>query len=155
MEPRVPSPRRRIDTIARLSAAGCPVRVMVAPVVPALTDHELEAILARAADAGAIAASWIILRLPLEVAPLFRDWLQTYFPDRAGRVMGRVRDLHGGADYAADWGRRLTGEGAFADLLRHRFAIAVKRLRLKVDLPPLRSDLFRPPVRAGDQLSLF
>ena len=80
MEPRVPAPARRIETIARLSAAGCPVRVMVAPVVPALTDHELEAILTRTAEAGAVAASWIMLRLPLEVSPLFRDWLETHYP---------------------------------------------------------------------------
>ncbi|MEQ8923303.1 MAG: PA0069 family radical SAM protein [Roseovarius confluentis] len=155
MEPRVPSPERRLETIRRLTGAGVPVRVMVSPVVPALTDHELEAILARAAEAGAVAASWIMLRLPLEVAPLFREWLETHFPDRAQRVMGRVRELHGGRDYDPEWGRRMTGEGAFADLVRHRFAIAARRLGLARELPPLRTDLFQPPPRQGDQLSLF
>ena len=155
MEPRVPAPARRLATIQKLSEAGCPVQVMVAPVVPALTDHEVEAILEAAADAGAVAANWIMLRLPLEVAPLFREWLEMHFPDRAARVMGRVRALHGGQDYASDWGKRLTGEGAFADLLAHRFQIACRRQGLLGDLPPLRTDLFQRPARAGDQLSLF
>ncbi len=155
MEPRAPTPDRRLKTIRRLTEAGCPVRVMASPMIPALTDHELEAILGRAAEAGVIAASWIMLRLPLEVAPLFRDWLETEFPDRAARVMGRVRGLQGGKDYDPQWGRRMTGQGEFADLMRHRFAIATKRLGLAVSLPPLRTDLFRSPPREGDQLSLF
>lgn len=155
MEPRVPAPLRRMRTIKRLADAGCPVRIMVSPVVPALTDHELEAILAAGAEAGARAASWIMLRLPLEVAPLFRDWLAENFPDRATRVMGRVRELHGGQDYDPEFGKRMTGEGQFADLLAHRFAIAIKRLGLAADLPDLRSDLFQCPARTGDQLSLF
>ena len=155
MEPRVPAPKRRLRTIERLSRAGCPVRVMVSPVVPALTDHELEAILQAGSNAGAVAASWIMLRLPLEVAPLFREWLDVHFPDRAARIMGRVRELHGGRDYDPDWGKRLTGSGAFADLVAQRFAVARQRLGLADDLPPLRRDLFRKPARAGDQLSLF
>jgi DNA repair photolyase len=155
MEPRAPVPARRIETIRRLTEAGCPVRVMVSPMVPALTDHELEAILAEARRAGAVAASWIMLRLPLEVAPLFREWLERHCPDRAARVMGRVRELHGGRDYDPDWGRRMTGQGAFADLMRHRFAVAVRRLGLATDLPPLRTDLFGVPPKAGDQLELF
>lgn len=155
MEPRVPLPERRIETIRRLTDAGCPVRVMVSPVIPALTDHELEAILAAAAGAGAVAASWIMLRLPLEVAPLFREWLEAEYPDRAKRVMGRVREMHGGQDYDAEWGRRLTGTGAFAELVAQRFAIATRRLGLARDLPPLRTDLFKAPVRVGDQMSLF
>jgi DNA repair photolyase len=155
MEPRVPLPARRIETIRRLTEAGCPVRVMASPLIPALTDHELEAILAAGREAGAVAASWIVLRLPGEVSELFREWLARHFPDRAARVMGRVRALHGGRDYDPDWGRRMTGEGPFADLMRHRFAVAVKRLGLATDLPPLRTDLFRVPPRSGDQLSLF
>ena len=155
MEPRVPAPRRRLRTIRTLTDAGCPVRVMVSPVVPALTDHELETILEAGADAGAVAASWIMLRLPREVAELFREWLETNVPDRAQRVMGRVRSLHGGRDYDPEWGKRLTGEGAFADLVRHRFAIATRRLGLARTLPPLRTDLFRLPEKPGDQLSLF
>ncbi|MEZ5779518.1 MAG: PA0069 family radical SAM protein [Paracoccaceae bacterium] len=155
MEPRVPHPERRLQTIRRLTEAGCPVRVMVAPVVPALTDHELEAILAAAHAAGAAAASWIMLRLPQEVAPLFRAWLEERFPDRAKRVMGRVRELHGGRDYDPEWGKRMTGEGPFADLVRRRFEIAVRRLGLATRLPKLRTDLFAVPEKAGAQLALF
>ena len=155
MEPRVPSPERRLQTIRRLTDAGCPVRVMASPMIPALTDHELESILARGVEAGAIAASWIMLRLPLEVAPLFREWLEERFPDRAARVMARVREMHGGKDYDPEWGRRMTGTGVHAELIAHRFAIAVKRLGLARELPALRTDLFRPPAKVGDQLSLF
>lgn len=155
MEPRVPTPERRMRTIRTLADAGCPVRIMVSPVVPALTDHELEAILTRGAEAGAKTASWIMLRLPLEVAPLFREWVAEAFPDRAARIMGRVRELHGGKDYDAEFGKRMTGEGAFADLISHRFSIAVKRLGLDVDLPHLDVSQFRCPARQGDQLSLF
>ena len=155
MEPRVPAPERRMRTIRKLADAGCPVRIMVSPVVPALTDHELEAILTRGTEAGATAASWIMLRLPLEVAPLFREWVGEAFPDRAARIMGRVRDLHGGKDYDPEFGKRMTGEGAFADLIAHRFSISVKRLGLSVDLPKLSIDQFRRPTRQGDQLSLF
>lgn len=155
MEPRVPAPKRRLATIRALADAGCPVRVMVSPVVPALTDHELEAILTAGAEAGARAASWVMLRLPREVAPLFREWVADAFPDRAKRIMGRVRDLHGGKDYDAEFGKRMTGEGAFADLVAHRFSIAVKRLELDIDLPRLATDQFRCPLRQGDQMSLF
>jgi DNA repair photolyase len=155
MEPRVPLPARRIETIRRLTEAGCPVRVMASPMIPALTDHELEAILAAGREAGAVSASWIMLRLPREVAELFREWLERHFPDRAARVMRRVRELHGGRDYDPEWGKRMTGEGAFADLMRHRFAVAVRRLGLATDLPPLRTDLFRVPPKSGDQLELF
>ena len=155
MEPRVPSPKRRLETIRRLTEAGCPVRVMVSPVVPALTDHELESILEAGAKAGAVAASWIMLRLPYGVSDLFRDWVAEHFPDRAARVMGRVRELHGGKDYDAEWGKRMTGEGPFAELVGQRFKLAARRFGLAGDLPPLRTDLFRIPVRVGDQLSLF
>ncbi len=155
MEPRVPAPARRLRTIERLARAGCPVRVMVSPVVPALSDHELEAILTAARDAGAVAASYIMLRLPREVAGLFRDWLAEHYPDCAARVMARVRATHGGRDYDPEWGRRLTGEGTFAELLAQRFKVTCSRLGLARDLPPLRTDLFRVPEKAGDQLSLF
>ncbi len=154
MEPRVPAPARRLRTIAALSAAGIPVRVMLSPVVPALTDHEVEAIVAAAAKAGAIAASCIPLRLPREVSGLFRDWLAEAYPDRAARVMGRVRQLHGGRDYDPAWGRRMTGQGEWALLLQQRFALACRRAGLARHLPPLRCDLFRRPDRPGDQLSL-
>lgn len=154
MEPRVPAPARRLQTIARLAEAGVPVRVMVSPVVPALTDHELEAILAEAAGAGARAASSIVLRLPREVADLFRDWVAVAFPDRAARIMGRVRELHGGQDYDPQFGLRMTGQGEWARLLHARFALACRRLGLAQHLPPLCCDLFAVPGRAR-QLSLF
>ncbi|MGZ9810422.1 PA0069 family radical SAM protein [Pseudoroseicyclus sp. H15] len=155
MEPRVPVPQRRLTAIRRLSEAGIPVRLMIAPVVPALTDHELEKLVEAGAEAGAVAASYIVLRLPLEVAPLFRDWLTEHYPDRAARVMGRVQELHGGKDYDPEWGRRMTGRGTWAELLRHRFALATERHGLSRKLPPLRTDLFAVPPKPGDQLSLF
>ncbi|WP_172294875.1 PA0069 family radical SAM protein [Pseudoruegeria sp. HB172150] len=155
MEPRVPAPKRRLKAIERLSKAGIDVRVMVSPLVPGLTDPEMEAILTAARDAGAVAASWINLRLPYEVSPLFRDWLAEHYPDRAARVMGRVREAHGGKDYDAQWGKRMRGEGEYAQMMAQRFKLAVKRLGLDRDLPPLRTDLFRIPPRAGDQLELF
>ena len=155
MEPRCPAPGRRLAVIRRLSDAGIAVRAMVAPVVPGLTDHELEPILSAVQDAGAVAASYIALRLPREVSALFQDWLATHYPDRAGKVMARVREMHGGQDYDPAFGRRMTGQGLWADLLRQRFDKAVARLGLATKMPPLSCDLFRPPARAGDQLSLF
>ena len=155
LEPRAPAPARRLAMIRRLSQAGIPVRAMVAPVIPGLTDAELDPILAAVAEAGAEAASWIMLRLPLEVSPLFQDWLATHAPGRAAKVMAKVRDSHGGADYRADWGKRMRGEGIWSDLIAKRFDLALARYGLKKDMPPLRCDLFAPPPRAGDQLSLF
>ncbi len=155
MEPRVPGPARRLATIKRLTEAGIPVRVMASPMIPGLTDHELEAILEAGKDAGAIAASYIMLRLPREVSGLFRDWLAEAVPGQAEKVMNRVRAVHGGRDYDPEWGKRMTGEGAFANLLRRRFDVALLRLGLVQHLPPLRTDLFKVPPRVGDQLSLF
>lgn len=155
MEPRVPLPAARLRTIRRLTDAGIPVRVMVSPVVPALTDHELEAILGAAKDAGAIAASSIVLRLPREVATLFKDWLAEHYPDRAARVMGRVRELHGGKDYDPDFGTRMVGQGAWAAMIQQRFKLATRKLGLDRSLPPLRTDIFATPPASGDQLCLF
>jgi len=155
MEPRAPAPKRRLQIIRRLAEAGIPVRVQVSPLIPALTDHELEAVMETGRDAGAQAANTIPLRLPLEVSDLFRDWLAASFPDRAARVMGRVRELHGGRDYDPEFGKRMTGQGLWAELIHRRADLARKRLGLAEGLPRLRCDLFRPPPRAGDQLSLF
>jgi DNA repair photolyase len=155
MEPRCPLPQRRLQVIRRLSDAGVPVRVMIAPVIPGLTDHELEPILAAARAAGAVAASWIMLRLPLEVAPMMRDWLEMRLPGRAAKVMARIRDVHGGRDYDPEWGRRMRGEGLWSDLIAQRFDKACTREGLTINQPPLRTDLFARPVQAGDQLSLF
>ena len=155
MEPRVPAPNARLRTIKRLTQAGIPVRVMIAPVIPALTDHELETILDAASDAGAVAASAIILRLPREVAPLFQDWAKTHFPDRANRIMARVRELHGGKDYDPEFGKRMTGQGPWAAMMQQRFKLAARKRGLDRSLPLLRTDLFCPPPRCGDQLALF
>jgi DNA repair photolyase len=153
MEPRAPAPARRIATIARLASAGIPVGVNASPLIPALTDHELEAILAAAAKAGAITGSTIPLRLPREVSGLFQDWITRIVPDRASRIMGRVRDLHGGRDYDPDFGTRMTGQGVWADLIRSRKVIALRRYGLDRGFPPLRCDRFRVPAGATAQLS--
>ncbi len=155
MEPRVPTPARRLRTIKALTCAGIPVRIMASPLIPALTDPELEAILTAGRDAGAGTASWIMLRLPREVSGLVREWLEECFPDRAGRILSRLREMHGGQDYDARWHHRMQGEGAYAEMVAARFRVAVHRLRLKTEAPPLRTDLFRPQVQDNGQLSLF
>ncbi|WP_415403041.1 PA0069 family radical SAM protein [Tateyamaria sp. SN3-11] len=155
MEPRAPSPKRRLAMIRRLSGAGVPVRIMASPMVPALSDPEMEAILAAGKEAGARTASWIMLRLPREVSPLWQEWLAAHYPDRAGRIMARLREMHGGKEYDARWGHRMRGEGPYAEMVAHRFAVAIKRLGLKEKAPPMRTDLFQPPRKDSDQLSLF
>ncbi|TYB87742.1 PA0069 family radical SAM protein [Oceaniovalibus sp. ACAM 378] len=155
LEPRVPSPLRRLKAIEALAKAGCPVRVMVSPVIPGLTDPEIEAILKSARDAGAVAASWIMLRLPFEVSPLFSRWLREHYPDRASKVMSRLREMHGGKEYSAEWHHRMQGSGVYADLIAQRFELACGRLGLSEALPKLRCDLFHVPPRPGDQLTLF
>ncbi|MBM7069701.1 PA0069 family radical SAM protein [Actibacterium sp. 188UL27-1] len=155
MEPRVPDPARRLRGIERLAAAGIPVRVSVAPIVPGLTDHEMEQVLTAARNAGAVAATWSVLRLPREVSPLWREWLEANYPNHFNKVMGHIRAMHGGEDYAADWGKRMRGAGPYAVLLAHRFKVACKKLGLVKDLPPLRCDLFQVPAKPGDQLTLF
>jgi len=155
MEPRAPAPQRRLQVIRKLSEAGIPVRIMASPMIPALTDPELEAILTGGRDAGARHASWIMLRLPQEVSPLVQDWLATHYPDRAERIMARLRDMHGGKEYDAGWHKRMRGEGPYAQMVAQRFDLAVKRLGLARSGVPLRCDLFRPPSEKGDQLSLF
>lgn len=155
MEPRAPAPQRRLQVIRKLSEAGIPVRIMASPMIPALTDPELEAILTAGRDAGARHASWITLRLPREVSPLVQDWLATHYPDRAERIMARLRDMHGGKEYDAGWHKRMRGEGPYAQMVAQRFDLAMKRLGLARSGVPLRCDLFRPPSEKGDQLSLF
>ena len=155
MEPRAAAPQRRLQMIEALAGVGVPVRAMVAPVIPALTDHEIEAILTACHKAGARNATWIMLRLPLEVSELFQDWLRRTAPGRAARVMGHVRDMHGGKTYDPQWGKRMRGEGHYAEIIAARFSRAAKALSLHHDSPPLRLDLFKVPPRPGDQLSLF
>ncbi|MEM6579546.1 MAG: PA0069 family radical SAM protein [Pseudomonadota bacterium] len=155
MEPRVPSPARRLATITALAEAGVPVRIMTSPIIPGLTCHEIERLLAAGQEAGALAATWVMLRLPLEVSPLFREWLAAHYPDRADRVMGLVREMHGGRDYASDWGRRMRGSGRYADMIAQRFRLATRRLGLDRPQPELRCDLFEVPKAPDAQLSLF
>ena len=155
MEPRVPRPARRLAVIRALSEAGVPVRVMVSPVVPGLSDHEIEKILEAGRDAGASSASWIMLRLPREVSPLWQEWLAEHYPGQAARVMARLREMHGGKDYDARWGRRMRGEGRYAEMIALRFKAAARRLGLDEVQPRLRGDLFRVSAKPSDQLSLF
>ncbi|MEP3054222.1 PA0069 family radical SAM protein [Ascidiaceihabitans sp.] len=155
MEPRAPSPARRLQIIERLANAGIPVRIMASPMIPALSDHDLEAILEAGRDAGAAHASWIMLRLPREVSELFQEWLGTHYPDRASRILARLREMHGGALYDAAWGKRMRGEGPYAEMVAKRFAIAVRRLGLQTEGAALRTDLFRAPVLPGAQMSFL
>ncbi|MDX1744082.1 MAG: PA0069 family radical SAM protein [Ruegeria sp.] len=155
MESRAPSPQRRLAVIRRLTDAGVPVRVMTSPIVPGLTDHELEHLLEAGRDAGADAASWIMLRLPREVSVLWQEWLEQHEPARAEKIMSKLREMHGGRDYDPRWGHRMRGQGEYAELIAKRFKLAVKRFGLAVKLPPLRCDLFARPAQIGDQLSLL
>ena len=155
MEPRAAPPARRLAAIRSLAAAGLPVRGMGAPVVPGITDHEMEAILEAARDAGASLASYIVLRLPGEVKDLFADWLDTRYPDRRNKVLNTIRSLRDGKLNNAQWGERMVGKGAFGKALDIRFAMATRRLGLKREAGPLRTDLFVKPARDGRQMNLF
>jgi DNA repair photolyase len=155
MEPRAATPERRVETVRRLTEAGVPTIVMFAPAIPSLNDHEMEAVLQRAAEAGAVGASYVALRLPLEIKDLFEEWLATDHPDRARRVMSLVRQMRGGAAYQSEWGKRMTGEGPVADAMRRRFVLARKRFGLEGRLPPLDLDQFAVPPAPGSQMSLF
>ncbi len=156
LEPRASAPHSRLKAVKRLSEAGVPVGVMFAPVIPWVNDHELEAVLEAAHDAGATAAGYVLLRLPHEVAPLFRDWLQTHVPDRAAHVMSTVQQLRGGKDYDSRFGTRLRGEGVYADLLSRRFALALKRYGFEGRRhPPFDCTRFIPPRESSPQGELF
>lgn len=155
MEPRAPSPQTRLRMIREAARAGIPVRVMAAPIIPGLTDHALEAILTEARRAGARAAAYIPLRLPHEVAPLFVDWLNRHFPERAERVVGAIAALRDGKLNDPRFGSRMQGEGVEADLLAQRFALSCRRLSFVRDLPALDCTQFAVPPLAGAQLELF
>lgn len=155
MEPRAPTPATRLRMVEELAAAGVAVRVMVAPVIPVLTGHEIERIAEAAAKAGASHASIIPVRLPHEVAPLFRDWLERHHPGKAAHVMARIQAMRGGRDNDSRFGKRMQGEGKEAEMMHQRFRLVCKRLGLVNKGPALDCDLFAPPPRAGDQLSLF
>lgn len=153
VEPRAPHPEKRLAAMRQLADAGVPVFVSLAPVIPQVTDHEIERILERAAEAGARTAFFLPVRLPHEVAPLFRAWLDAHFPDRAGKVMATIQSIRGGRDNDPNWHTRFRGQGPWADLLRTRFRMAAKRHGLDREVLRLRTDLFRPP--AGAQGELF
>ena len=154
LEPRAAAPHRRLDAVKALAQAGIPVGVMVAPIIPQLTDKDLEAILEAAAANGARWAGWTMLRLPYEVKELFRDWLLQHYPLRAGHVMSIVQQIRGGRDNDPNFGSRMRGSGLFADLIERRFELVCKRLELNHARAPLDTSHFHPP-RDEKQLSLF
>ncbi len=155
MEPRAATPEKRLETISKLSDAGVPVGVMTAPIIPGLNDSEIESILEAAHAAGAREAGYVLLRLPLELKEIFREWLATEFPDRAQRVLSLLQSMHGGKDYVADFSLRQRGRGPYADQIAKRFRLALKRLGLNSQRQNMRCDLFQAPVLAGQQMQLF
>ncbi len=155
MEPRASTPPKRLEAIRQLAAAGIPANVMVAPVIPALNDSEIERILDAAAHAGAKEASYVLLRLPLEVRDLFREWLMANYPDRYRHVFTLIRDMRGGRDYDSQWGTRMKGTGPMAWMIGRRFEIACEKLGLNKRRSKLTTDHFIKPKRSGQQLSLF
>jgi DNA repair photolyase len=155
MEPRAATPSRRLEALRTLSQAGIPTAVMVAPIVPAINDSEIERILDAAANAGATQAGYVMLRMPFEIKDLFREWLHEHFPDKAKHVISLVRDLHGGKDYDSTWGKRQRGDGPYAWSIGRRFELACRRLGLNERRVRLTTSLFTPPTRKGNQLDLF
>ena len=155
MEPRASTPLKRIEAIRQLVQAGVPAMVMTAPMIPALNDHEMEQILEKAAEAGATEAGYILLRLPLELRDLFREWLLEHYPGKLRHILSLIQSTRNGKDYDARFGIRQTGEGAYAQLMAKRFHVACQRLGLNRKRRSLRCDLFKAPVREGGQLTLF
>ncbi|RWA63884.1 PA0069 family radical SAM protein [Mesorhizobium sp.] len=155
MEPRASTPTKRLEAIRQLSDAGIPASVMVAPIIPGLNDPEMERILDSARAAGAREAGYVVLRLPLEVAPIFKDWLLRHYPDRYRHVMSLIRSMRDGKDYDSEWGKRMKGAGPYAWQIGRRFEIAAKRLGLNVERRQLRTDQFVAGSGAGEQLMLL
>jgi len=155
MEPRASTPAKRLEAIKALTEAGVPTSLLVAPIIPSINDHEIEAIMEAARDAGASEAGYVVLRLPLEIKDLFAEWLEAEFPDRAGRVLSVLRSMRGGKDYDARWFERQKGTGPIAMLIAQRFRLALRKLGLNERKYRLRTDLFRRPVAKGEQLALF
>ncbi len=155
MEPRAPHPDRRLEAIRQLSRAGIPVMVMMAPVIPSLNDHEIEAVLERARECGAVEARHVLLRLPLELDDLVNDWFAEHYPGRRRHVMSLVREARGGKAYDATFGRRMTGSGAYADLIGQRMRLAKQRLGYADARISLRTDLFDPTAASRAQLRLL
>jgi DNA repair photolyase len=156
LEPRAPTPAKRLEAIRLLSAAGIPTAVLMAPIIPAINDHEIEQLLERAAEAGVEDAGYVLLRLPLELRELFREWMLTHYPGKLRHVMSLVQSTRGGQDYVARFGERQVGTGYFAELIAKRFRLARERLGLRRRaIGRLRTDLFRPLAQQGAQMSLF
>jgi len=155
MEPRAAAPHRRLQTIHTLREAGIPVGVLIAPVIAALNDSELESILAAVAEAGATSAGYVMLRLPHEVKDLFAQWLHRHYPLKAEHVLNRVRDIRGGKLNSSEFGKRMIGQGEYANLVKQRFRLARRKFGLGREGADLRCDLFKVPARAGDQMALF
>lgn len=155
MEPRASTPSKRLEALKVLNDAGIPASVMVAPIIPGLNDHEIEKILDAAAGLGAREAGYVLLRLPLEVAPVFKEWLLRHYPERYRHVMSLVRSMRGGKDYDAEWGKRMRGTGPYAWQIGRRFELAAKRFGLNTSRLKLRTDLFTAPIEESAQLSLL
>jgi len=155
MEPRASTPTKRLEAIRQLSDAGIPASVMVAPIVPGLTDPEIERILDSAYAAGAREAGYVVLRLPREVSPIFKDWLLRHYPDRYRHVMSLIRSMRDGKDYDSEWGKRMKGAGPYAWQIGRRFEIAAKRLGFNLERRQLRTDQFVPAARPFEQLTLL
>lgn len=155
MEPRASTPANRLQALEVLSASGIPTNVMVAPIVPALNDSEIESILNAASAAGVREAGYVMLRLPLELRELFREWLQSEYPDRAAHVLSLLKSARSGQDYDATWGRRMKGTGPYAWSIGRRFEIAASRLGINVERVRLRTDFFSRPPQPGEQMSLL
>jgi DNA repair photolyase len=155
MEPRASTPPRRIEAIKALASVGIPTAVMFAPVIPALNDEELETVLETAKDAGARSAGYVLLRLPLEIKDLFREWLEANEPGRAKHVMSLIRSMRGGKDYDAQWNTRMRGTGPYAEMIARRFHLAVRRFGLNIDHRPLDTRQFKRPAQPGQQLELL
>jgi DNA repair photolyase len=155
MEPRASTPTKRLEAIRQLSDAGIPTSVMVAPIVPGLTDSEVERILDAARAVGAQDAGYVLLRLPLEVSPIFKDWLLRHYPDRYRHVMSLIRSMRDGKDYDSEWGKRMRGTGPYAWQIGRRFEIAAKRLGFNTKRTPLRTDLFVQAEKKNEQLMLL
>jgi len=155
MEPRAATPERRLETIAALTAAGVPAAVMSAPTIPALNDNEMEQILERARAAGATSAAYTLLRLPLELKDLFKEWLTENFPDRVQHVFKLIRDTRGGKDNDSTFGKRMTGSGPIAWMIGRRFELACERLGFNVTSARTTTEHFKRPRPASEQLDLF
>ena len=155
MEPRAPTPQRRLEAIKALNEAGVPTGALVAPIIPALNDMEIDRIVAAIAEAGGVSAGYVLLRLPLEIKDLFEEWLGAHYPDRKQHVLSLIRQTRDGAAYRSEWWTRGTGTGVYADLIRQRFNLARKRHGLTKRKLALDASAFCPPPAAGDQLTLF